>query len=81
MRDRISRKQRARQDHFGEHDAHREQIAAQVELGAQRLFRRHVADLAFELARVGAPIDERAAHDAEVGELHLPCPADQDVSR
>ncbi len=74
------REERAREQHLGQHDADRKQIAARIHLRANHLFGRHVAHLALELAGIGAAVDERAAHDAEVGELHLSGATDQDIA-
>ncbi len=76
-----ARKQRPAEQHLGEHDADGEQIAARVELAADHLLRRHVAHLAFELSGIRPAVDEARAHDAEVGELHLPRAADENVAR
>ena len=57
-------------EHLGQHDAEREDVAPRVELAPDDLLGRHVAELALELSGVGAALDLRGARDAEVGELH-----------
>jgi hypothetical protein len=76
----LPREQRAGDQHLGQDDADREQIAARIDLHAHHLLGRHVADLALELARIGPTVDVRATHDAEVGQLHVAGAADQHVA-
>ncbi len=56
------------------------EIASRVELAADDLLRRHVPQLAFELAGVGAPFDLGRAGDAEVGELDRAGSVDEHVA-
>ncbi len=67
-------------DHLGEHDAEREQIAPRVELAPDDLLGRHVAELAFELPGVRPPLELGGARDAEVGELHRAGAIDEHVA-
>ncbi len=67
-------------EHFGQDDACREKITSSVELASDHLLWRHVAELAFELTGVGAPLDLGGAGDAEVGELHRARAIDEDVA-
>ena len=72
--------ERPQDEHLGQNDARGEEVAARVELAADDLLRRHVAQLAFELTGVGASLDLRRAGDAEVGELHRARPIDEHVA-
>ena len=73
--------ERPQDEHLGEHDAEREEIAPRVELAPDDLLGRHVPELAFELPGVGAPLDLGRARDAEVGELHRARAIDEHVAR
>ncbi len=71
-------------DHLVHHDAERVEVAAWVGLGALRLFGREVRGRAHHRAGLGEVRLHRSvegAGDAEVGDLHRPVRADQDVGR
>ena len=68
-------------DHLGQHDADREQIAAAVEHAAHHLLGRHVAVLALERAGLGLRLALLRVGDAEVAQLDVAAPGDEDVRR
>ncbi len=70
----------AQDEHLGQHDAKGEDVAPRVELAAEHLLGRHVAELALELPGVGAALDLRRARDAEVGQLDRARAVDEDVA-
>ena len=71
-------------DHLVHHDAERVQIAARVGLGALGLFRREVRRRAHHRPGLGQVRLRRCVEgsgDAEIGDLHRPVRADEDVGR
>ncbi len=68
-------------DALVEHDAEREDVAAEVELVAQDLLRAHVARRAHAGAGLGQVAQRVVAGDAEVHQLHLALVGDDDVGR
>ncbi len=64
-----------------EHRAHAEQVAAPIELLAERLLRRHVRHLALDLAGARLVSARVEFGDAEIEDLHLAAVRDHDVVR
>jgi hypothetical protein len=66
-------------EHLGQHDADREDVAAAVEIAARDLLGRHVAILALERTGLGLGFALLRVRDAEVAQLHVAAPGDEDV--